>query len=267
MKPNLAALVLAGAIGLTIRVGHASNDVEAPLPPRVAFLATPASKLYLEMTAEDVDRVMGKAAKETVFVAQGANVRTLAFSGPIQSCVTLKEGRVSLVRLDAFQVDKNDLPGFSQRAWPGLASAAVRRGLGEPAEVLHHIFFGINLDQWAYSSAGADVSVFFRDDRVVGKAVGRQIPPDLFRVDLPSPPEREDSSAVPHAGMTEGEVERFNGAEKFRVDYIFNGEPVSRLVFESRAKGTFASFTLVDGVVTEFEDLGRLPDDAAFQGR
>jgi hypothetical protein len=267
MKPNLAALVLAGAIGLTIRVGHASNDVEAPLPPRVDFLATPASKLYLGMTAEDVDRVMGKAAKETVFVAQGANVRTLVFSGPIQSWVTLKEGRVSLVKLDAFQVDKNDLPGFSQRAWPGLASAAVRRGLGEPAEVLHHIFFGINLDQWAYSSAGADVSVFFRDDRVVGKAVGRQIPPDLFRVDLPSPPEREDSSAVPHAGMTEGEVERFNGAEKFRVDYIFNGEPVSRLVFESRAKGTFASFTLVDGVVTEFEDLGRLPDDAAFQGR
>ena len=33
-----------------------------------------------------------------------------------------------------------------------------------------------------------------------------------------------------------------------------------------RAKGTFAGVTFVDGVATELDDLGRLPDDPTFQG-
>jgi hypothetical protein len=34
-----------------------------------------------------------------------------------------------------------------------------------------------------------------------------------------------------------------------------------------RSNETFVAFTFVDGVMTEFEDLGRMPDDASFQGR
>jgi hypothetical protein len=30
---------------------------------------------------------------------------------------------------------------------------------------------------------------------------------------------------------------------------------------------TFVAFTFVDGVMTEFENLGRMPDDTSFQGR
>jgi len=67
--------------------------------------------------------------------------------------------------------------------------------------------------------------------------------------------------------MTASEVAAFYGAEEFRIDYVFNGQSASRVVFETRGKDAFASFTFVDGVVTEFEDLGRLPDDASFQGR
>jgi hypothetical protein len=67
--------------------------------------------------------------------------------------------------------------------------------------------------------------------------------------------------------MTDSDVGQHYGTERFRVEYVVNGQPASRVVFETRAKGTFAGVTFVDGVATEFEDLGRLPDEGAFQGR
>src|SRR6516225_3389933 len=162
------------------------------------------------------------------------------------------------------------LPSFLHKAWMGLADMAVRRVLGEPADVVHHTFFGINVDQWVFARAGeADVSVFFRDSRVVARGVGRDVPANLFRVDLPSPPEpgREGPMSTPRLGMVAGDIAKLYGPVKYRVDYIVNGQSASRVVFEPRGKGTFASVTFVDGVATQLEDLGRLPDDPVFQGR
>jgi hypothetical protein len=270
MKRKFIAMSAAAAIGLTITAARAFHDFNATSPPHVNFLATPASQLHLGMTAQDVTRVMGDAPRETIFAAEGANMRRLEYPGPIPSKVTLTDGKVSRVTLDAFRVDKDDLPAYSRKAWPGMAAGAVRHMLGEPAEVLHHTLSGINVDQWVYSRAGlADLSVFFRADRVVARAVDREVPADLFVVDLPSPPEAtsEGPMPTPHLGMTASDIEEIYGAAKFRVDYIFNGQPASRLVFETSAKGTFAGITFVDGVVTEFENLGRMPDDAPFQSR
>ena len=72
--------------------------------------------------------------------------------------------------------------------------------------------------------------------------------------------------SAPHLGMTARDIEEIYGAAKFRVDYVFNGQPASRVVFETAAKATWISFTFVHGVVTGFEDLGWLPD-GSFQGR
>jgi hypothetical protein len=52
----------------------------------------------------------------------------------------------------------------------------------------------------------------------------------------------------------------------FRVDYVVNGQSASRAVFEPRGKGTFASVTFVDGVATQLEDLGPLPDEPGLPG-
>jgi hypothetical protein len=41
---------------------------------------------------------------------------------------------------------------------------------------------------------------------------------------------------------------------KPRVDYTFNGH-------SARAGGSFTSFTVVDGIVTEFTDIGHLLDE------
>jgi hypothetical protein len=67
--------------------------------------------------------------------------------------------------------------------------------------------------------------------------------------------------------MMASDFATFYGPVKFRVDYVVNGQPASRLVFEIRGKETFVAVTLVDGVAIGFEDLAWMPDDPDFQGR
>jgi len=43
--------------------------------------------------------------------------------------------------------------------------------------------------------------------------------------------------------------------------------PCQKKDYRTGKQGTFTGFTVVDGVVTELEDLGRMPDDPSFQGR
>jgi hypothetical protein len=221
------------------------------------------------MTADDVIRIMGKPARETEFTAGSTQMRKLEFTGAIPGEVILKGGKVSRVALDPFRVEQDDLPSFIRPVWPGLASGAVRRVVGEPATVLHHKFFGIEVEQWIYSRAGdGEASVFFRADRVIASTLGRDVPADLFRLDLPSSPlaESEGPMQEPRVGETERDVREFYGPAEFRIDYGHNGQQASREIYETRNNKTFVAFTFVDGILTEFENLGRNPDEASFQG-
>ena len=263
------AALSAAALALSLSSASGSEPISLTSAPHAALVSTPASGLYPGMTAQEVTRVMGEAAKEKRVVADGSESLRLEFSEKIPTEVTLSDGKLANVTVDVFRTDKGDLPAFSQKAWPGMASSAVRRMLGEPAEVLHHTFDGIDVDQWVYSHAGeACVSLYFRADRVIARAIGRDVPADLLQVDLPLPPKaRSKGPPTARVGMTEGDVKALYGAVKFRVDYVFNGQSASRVVFEPRGNGTFAGVTFVDGVVTGFEDLGLLPDDPSLQGR
>ena len=263
------AALSAAALALSLSSASGSEPISLTSAPHAALVSTPASGLYPGMTAQEVTRVMGEAAKEKRVVADGSESLRLKFSEKIPTEVTLYDGKLANVTVDVFRTDKGDLPAFSQKAWPGMASSAVRRMLGEPAEVLHHTFDGIDVDQWVYSHAGeACVSFYFRADRVIARAIGRDVPADLLQVDLPLPPKaRSKGPPTARVGMTEGDVEALYGGVKFRVDYVFNGQSASRVVFEPRGNGTFAGVTFVDGVVTGFEDLGLLPDDPSLQGR
>ena len=52
---------------------------------------------------------------------------------------------------------------------------------------------------------------------------------------------------TPHVGLRASNIEELYGAVKFGVDYVFNGQPASRVVLET----AYAGVTFVDGVVTE----------------
>lgn len=270
-KPNMnrtfAMLASAAIAGLLLAAGHAAAG---PLPPQVNFVATPASQLRLGMTGDDVIRVMGKVAKETDFVGGSTRTRKLEFTDAIPGQAILSDGKLSRVTLNPFRMEEAALPSRLRQAWPGFASSVVRRALGEPTVRLRHTWFGIEVDQWVFSCPGeVEASVFFRADRVIARAVGRDVPADLFRVDLPSPPQGEGESPpfAPRVGMTETDIKELCGAPLYRVDYVFNGQAASHAVYQTGKQGTFTGFTIVDGVVTEFEDLGRMPDDPSFQGR
>jgi len=261
--------ISAAAFALSLPSAQGAETVTVPAPPHVRLVATPASQLYLGMPAQDARRILGEVAKEADIVA-GTETRKLEFLGSIPGQVVLSDEKVSRVTLDAFGMEMNALPSFLRKAWPGLAASAVRRAFGEPADVLHHTFFGITIDQWVFARAGeADVSVFLRDGRVVARAVGRDFPQDIFRVDLPSAPEPGSGGPPPspRVGMMASDIARLCGPVKFRVDYVVNGQGASRVVFEPCSEGTFVGVTLVDGIATGLEDLGRLPDDPTFQGR
>jgi hypothetical protein len=137
-----------------------------------------------------------------------------------------------------------------------------------PTEIRHYNLFGINVDQWIFVRDGqADLSVFLRSGRVIARGSGREVPGDLFRVELPSPPKGEGPTLAPRLGMTTNDIEALYGALHYRVDYVFNGQPSLHAVYKVGEKGTFTAATFVDGVVTELEDLGTVPNDPVFQGR
>jgi hypothetical protein len=72
---------------------------------------------------------------------------------------------------------------------------------------------------------------------------------------------------APRLGLTTTDIEELYGSPEYRVDYVFNGQPSSHAVYKVSETGTFTALTFVDGVVTELEDLGRMPNDPSFQGR
>jgi hypothetical protein len=269
MMFKLAMLGFASAIGLSIAASHA-NDIHAVLPPQVEHLAIPARGLALGMSADHLRHVMGEPVRVSTSNPKGAERLKLEFAGAIPAKVIVADGRVSKISLDVFRPDKSEIPAFGRPAWPGLADSAVRIVLGEPAEVRHHTPFGINVDQWVFARTGQpDLSLFFRSGRVVARAAGREIPSDLFRLELPSPPdaERETPMSSARAGMTATGIEKVYGTPLYSVDYIFNGQRALRSVYRIREKGTFVVFTFVDSVLTELEDLGTTLDDPTFQGR
>jgi hypothetical protein len=81
------------------------------------------------------------------------------------------------------------------------------------------------------------VSLFFVNDHVVAKKVGRNIPFDIFRVALPSPPH------TPIEGFAEraSDVMALYGAVKLQVDYTFNGQRAEDAIYNTLADHLSAS--------------------------
>jgi hypothetical protein len=243
-------------------------NAEVPWSPNVDFLPVRAARLHLDMSAAEVAAIMGEPAKTESYVGGRASLQSLDYSAEaIRTKITFTDGRLSGVALDVFRVDGDDLPGFTRAAWPGLNTATVWRMLGTPSDIRRHTFFGIEMDQLIFRPAGEpEVSLFFVSDRLIAKRVGQDIPRDIFRVTLPSPPDAMTEGPV-QVGMKPSDVQALYGMPRLNVPYRFNGRLAEHAIYQTRPGGSFVSLTFVDGIMTEFEDIGRLPDDDIFQGR
>jgi hypothetical protein len=263
----VAATALAGVLPLMAEDHHqgAGAEVQLPLPPAVSFAKVPVSRLHLGMTAAEVTAIMGNAANATSWAdAGGIPYSWLTFQeAPIAAKVTLKAGKVSSIALDAFKTGADDLPEYSRRAWPGMRIAAVRFALGAPNEVRQHRLSGIKLEQLIFRHAGdPDVSVFIVADRVIAKTIGREIPSGIFRLVLPLPPDQKSGRVFRFAqlGMPATCVSPLYGREKLHVDYTLNGRSAAHVIYAARGGHELTSVTFVEGVLTEIEDLGALPE-------
>jgi hypothetical protein len=57
-------------------------------------------------------------------------------------------------------------------------------------------------------------------------------------------------------GTAAHDIEETDGAPRYRVDYMRDGQPASREVYEIGKTGSLVGFSFVDGVVIELEDFG-----------
>jgi hypothetical protein len=92
----------------------------------------------------------------------------------------------------------------------------------------------------------------------------------MFYVLLPAPPaamSAEPDEGFARVGMRASDVKALYGTARLRVDYNVNGQPAQRIIYEIRPEGPAVRFTFVDGILTEFADIGRLPADDIFMGR
>jgi hypothetical protein len=296
MKHRVALFLAAmtGAMGIGVScpamaqpgAAHGRSDPRASdivretlLPPRVDYVRVRATLLHWGMSAADVYRVMGTPDQVKANADANSDVRVLTYrAGPIATTVSLLDDRLTGVALDIAAIDESALPAFSRPVSLGMSRATVLRMLGMPAEDLFRTSFAMTLEQMIFKPAGKlDVSVFLIDGRVVNERGGRAIPPDIFAFSLPLPAapggavetigEASALRAGPVAvGIREGEVETLYGERKLHVRSTFKGHPVDYAIYETGPDGSFARFTFIDGVVTEFADGGRVPLSQVLDG-
>ena len=186
---------------------------------------------------------------------------------PIPIKVTLSNGKVSAVALDIVGIDNPTLPAYGGPIRSGLHRAEVLRIMGAPAEDRLHDSFGVKLEHMIFERPGLpDLSVFPADERVVTKAAGRALPPDILSMSLPLAPTDADKATDSQSdqfgrrqirvGMAARDVQAMFGEPKMRVPYGVKGRPAEYRIHETASTGQFACFTFIDDVLVGFAEGG-----------
>jgi hypothetical protein len=199
---------------------------------------------------------------------------------PIPTTVTLVDNKLSGVALDVARFDQPSLPAYMRPVFLGLNRAVVMQLVGTPAEDLFHEEYGMVLEQMIFKRpATSDASVFFINGWAVRKEAGRDIPHDIFTLPLPAPPSTKEEAidacddgwakgdGQVRLGTSEDDVQALYGVPKLRVHYMFKGYPADYAIYATVPGRSFARFTFIDGVLTEFADVGMTPLNEIFNAR
>jgi hypothetical protein len=228
------------------------------------------------MSPADIARIM--TAPTQVFAPDDeGTVHVLKYwAEPIATTVTITDGKLSEVALDVAGVDDPALPNFSRAAWLGMNRAVVLQRLGAPSENRLRDCDGMIVEQMIFERPGEPaVSIFLVDGRVAAKKVGKSFPFDLLGFALPLMRAEDESGELTArskmnrvaVGMKETELRVQFGEPKLRVPYAFRGHSAERTIYETSPGQSFGSFTLIDGVVVDFEDGGNTSLNQVLDGR
>lgn len=237
-------------------------------PQHVDHIGVRATLLYLGMQAVSVERIMGTPSLVDAVERKGGSVLVLKY--PLELIgteVTITDAKVSGVALDIAGIDAPTLPNFSRAVWLGMTRTAVLRLLGMPSEDRIRAGDGMSVEQMIFERPGQQViSIFLIDGRVAAKKVGSSFPANIFSFALPLSADQGGSEIDEVAnwsrqqrirvGMKMSEVQTLFGVEKMRVDYSFKGKPAAHMIFETSLGKSFARFTFIENVLTEFADGG-----------
>jgi outer membrane protein assembly factor BamE (lipoprotein component of BamABCDE complex) len=271
------------AIAPPVAAQYPLREVEASggnaLQPRhVDHIGVRATLLYLGMQAVSVERIMGTPTLVDAAKRGGGSVRVLKYPlEPIGTEVTITDAKVSGVALDIAGVDDPALPNFSRAVWLGMTRTAVLRLLGKPSEDRIRAGDGMSVEQMIFERPDQQViSIFLIDGRVAAKKVGSSFPANIFSFALPltADPVGNEIDEVANwsklqrirVGMKMSEVQTLFGVEKMRVDYSFKGKPAAHMIFETSPGKSFARFTFIENVLTEFADGGATPLSLVLDG-
>ena len=251
------------------------------LPSRADHLASSATHLHWGMSAADVVRIMGKPKQVDTVEEQGGTVQVFRYrSNPIPTTVSLVDDALTGVALDVARFEAPGLPEFARPVVLGLKRAVVPSLLGAPAEDRHWEQYGKTLEQMIFKRlAMPEVSVFFIDGWAVKKQAGRLVPADIFSLALPAVPAATEEAidacddgwdkgdGQVRLGTREEDVRALYDDPKLRVHYSFKGHPADYAIFEAQPGRSFARFTFIDDVLTEFADGGKTPFSELLHGR
>ena len=192
-------MVAAGAFGAqTLVATHAiaQPTLEASEAGRHVYLR--ASLLHAGSTGADVERVMGNPTVATNLGGpESADTALVYANEPIRTRITLTAGRVTAIATDIAYVNPMPLPARARVIKATMVRGGVTGLLGTPEVDRRWMETGRNIEQMIFArSDEPEFSVFLNDGLVVDVTLGRERPPGITSMLLPTAV--QDSSVMSH---------------------------------------------------------------------
>jgi hypothetical protein len=213
-----------------------------------------ASLLHAGSASTDVERMLGRPTGATDLGEPDSGDWALVYTNePLRTRVVLTAGRITAIALDVAYVDPTPLPARARVIKATMTRQGVRGLLGTPDGDRQWMEAARNIEQMVFAQNGEpEFSVFLSDGLVVNVTPGRETPPGITSMLLPT--------AVPDAsvggqlaiGLSQTQVASLLGPAESTTQFTFKGEPVEYAIYHLRDRNTCVTVTFMGGVLTAF---------------
>jgi hypothetical protein len=235
--------VAATVFGAEVSPAHASGTVR--------WIDLRASLLHAGSTTAEVARVLGEPTRTTGLGQPESGDVALSYANEaIGTQIVLRGGKVTSIALDIIAVDAAALPPRARVIKPTMVDDGVTQLLGETGERTQWTDSGLTIEQLTFARAGETAfSVFLADGLVVDVRVGRERPPGVGLLLLPST-SSGDRLAI---GLSPAQVESVLGPTETATSFALKGQPVEYATYREGNGEGHVTVTFIGGVSTAFE--------------